>query len=185
MRPLNRNDWLPGPHLLMIDEPQRSYKHISLWNGLVKFIGPGFGIYVVLFISYGALAGYGIPEPRDPFTFIQSNALGSSRSQTQIFLLSSLVKRKTTYLPAYAENGTTRLHSPLAIISIISRQALKALFNGLVSEKASVSWWMDIHTKDQESTHPHPHTIAYIDSIHLYTSIFKHVRRKHVSAFSV
>lgn len=153
MRPLNRNDWLPGPHLLMIDEPQRSYKHISLWNGLVKFIGPGFGIYVVLFISYGALAGYGIPEPRDPFTFIQSNALGSSRSQTQIFLLSSLVKRKTTYLPAYAEKRNYQ-----------TAQSLGHHKHHFKTSPKSIVQWFGIRESKCELVDKHPYQGSRVDS---------------------
>lgn len=53
-RPRHLDDWLSERRLIIIDEAQTSYKFKSLWNDLVKFVGPGFSVYVVLFSSYGS-----------------------------------------------------------------------------------------------------------------------------------
>ena len=39
---------------LIIDEAQASYRYSSLWNDLIKYLEPGFGLRVVLFSSYGS-----------------------------------------------------------------------------------------------------------------------------------
>lgn len=39
--------------MILIDEAQTSYKFNSLWNDLIKFISPGFQVFIVLFSSYG------------------------------------------------------------------------------------------------------------------------------------
>lgn len=92
-RPLDRNDWLSGTRPLIIDEAQRSYKYTSLWNDLVKFIGPGFGIFCRAFrlLQRPISQGMGMSKLRHLFTFIQSNVLDSNGSQTQIFLPYSVV----------------------------------------------------------------------------------------------
>lgn len=48
------DDWMDIEGLLIIDEAQASYRYSSLWNDLIKFLEPGFGLRVALFSSYGS-----------------------------------------------------------------------------------------------------------------------------------
>lgn len=49
----SESDWLDVNGLLIIDEAQASYKS-GIWNNLIKFIEPGFGLRIALFSSYGS-----------------------------------------------------------------------------------------------------------------------------------
>ncbi|OJJ78666.1 uncharacterized protein ASPGLDRAFT_138465 [Aspergillus glaucus CBS 516.65] len=53
-RSQDRDDWMDIDGLLIIDEAQASYRYSSLWNDLIKFLEPGFGLRVALFSSYGS-----------------------------------------------------------------------------------------------------------------------------------
>ena len=53
-RPQDSKDWMCINGLLIIDEAQASYQYSSLWNDLIKFLEPGFGLRVALFSSYGS-----------------------------------------------------------------------------------------------------------------------------------
>lgn len=53
-RSQNSQDWMYINGLLIIDEAQASYRHSSLWNDLIKFLEPGFGLKIALFSSYGS-----------------------------------------------------------------------------------------------------------------------------------
>lgn len=53
-RPLDCRDWYIMNGLLIVDEAQASYELSSLWNNLIKFVEPGFGLRIAIFASYGS-----------------------------------------------------------------------------------------------------------------------------------
>jgi hypothetical protein len=50
----HQNDWFGKKALLIIDEAQGSYGYMSLWNDLIKSLGPRSYPLIALFSSYGS-----------------------------------------------------------------------------------------------------------------------------------
>lgn len=80
-RPIDLDDWLFKKCLLIIDEAQASYQFTSLWNDLIKLIEPGYGIFIVLFSSYGSPSRGSLEaKTQTPVYFEPSQRVGIKRT---------------------------------------------------------------------------------------------------------
>ncbi|BAE55192.1 unnamed protein product [Aspergillus oryzae RIB40] len=47
-------EWLSNPAYLLLDEAQQTYWDSGLWASFFKSAGPGWSVFIVLFMSYGS-----------------------------------------------------------------------------------------------------------------------------------
>ncbi|KAB8271027.1 hypothetical protein BDV30DRAFT_250200 [Aspergillus minisclerotigenes] len=51
---VHREEWLSNPAYLLLDEAQQTYWDSELWASFFNSAGPGWSVFIVLFMSYGS-----------------------------------------------------------------------------------------------------------------------------------